>query len=124
MRVFKTRPFAKRAASYGLSDERLLDCIREFEQGLIGDSLGGNLYKKTVSIHGRGKRGGLRTILLYKDSPDRVFCLHVFSKNEKSSLTSVELEFLRELAKEFLQLTIKQIDSCLETGYLEEVPNE
>ena len=37
-------------------DEQLLACAREFEQGLTGDALGGNLYKKRVSIEGRGKR--------------------------------------------------------------------
>lgn len=64
MRTFKTLQFAKSANLCGLSDEKLIECVREFERGLIGDSLGGNLYKKRVSTAQCGKRGGLRAILV------------------------------------------------------------
>lgn len=121
MRIFKTKAFVKEALSYGLSDNQLLICVSEVKRGLTGNALGGNLYKKRVPIQGHGKRGGLRTILLYQDSIDRVFCLHVFSKSTKSGLTKVELERLKRVSREFLNITSEQINTALENGFLEEV---
>lgn len=121
MRIFQTREFKKRAAACNLTDEHLIKCIQEFEQGLRGDSLGGNLYKKRIAARGGGKSGGFRTILLYQDSSQRIFCLHIFSKKEKTDLNSVEIESLIELGKKYLQLSTSQLEQALEIGNLQEI---
>ena len=35
----------------------------ELESGLVDADLGGHVYKKRVSLSGRGKRGGARTLI-------------------------------------------------------------
>lgn len=66
MRVFKNKAFAKWAVKEGLNDETLLSAIREIDNGLVDADLGGHIVKKRVALHGRGKSGGVRTLLAYK----------------------------------------------------------
>jgi hypothetical protein len=66
MRIFTTKWFMQWAAKEGLTDEALRTAVAEMEQGLIDASLGGHVYKKRVGVQGRGKRGGVRTLLAFK----------------------------------------------------------
>jgi hypothetical protein len=43
----------------------LRTAVYEIERGLIDDDLGGHVMKKRVAVGGRGKRGGVRTLLAY-----------------------------------------------------------
>lgn len=58
MRILKTSRFARDAITEGLTDVALKAAIKEFEEGLTGNALGGNLYKKRVAVGSKGKSGG------------------------------------------------------------------
>lgn len=58
MRVFQNKPFRKWAANEGLDNSDLWAAVEEMENGLVGDSLGANLYKKRIGLNNKGKSGG------------------------------------------------------------------
>lgn len=66
MRIFKTRAFARDARAEGLTDKCLLEAVKEIQMGLVDAVLGGNLVKKRIAVGGKGKKGGVRAILVYK----------------------------------------------------------
>jgi hypothetical protein len=39
----------------------------EMTRGLLGDRLGAHIYKKRIKLEGRGKSGGARAIVLFRD---------------------------------------------------------
>lgn len=73
VRVFKDLEFQDWAAEYGVNDNRLCTAASEIEAGLIDARLGGFLIKKRVAAEGRGKRGGYRTILGYREGSRLIF---------------------------------------------------
>lgn len=99
MRIFKTKPFSKDAKSEGLTDTAINEAIKEVQKGLVDAYLGGDLIKKRIGIGNKGKRGGVRTILVYKASATNIFCVHVFAKNDKDEITPKEREALKQLGK-------------------------
>ena len=103
MEKYKLKEFAKWSKAEGLSDKELNKIVQEMEQGLLGDRLGAFVYKKRIRIPGRGKRGGARTILIYKHHEVAVF-MYGYSKNEKSDLEQREEAALRTFAKAFMEL--------------------
>ncbi len=60
-RVFKTRQFAKWMRKTDQTDGALCLAVGEMVGGLVDADLGGDVLKKRVALHGRGKRGGART---------------------------------------------------------------
>ena len=103
MEIYKLKDFAKWAKKENLSDEDFIKVVDEMEKGLLGDRLGAFVYKKRFRIAGRGKRGGARSILIYKQKKIAVF-LYGYSKNEKSDLAPREEAALRVFAKAFIEL--------------------
>jgi hypothetical protein len=116
-----TKKFAKLATDEGLTDVALKESIEEFEEGLTGDALGGNLYKKRVAFGGKGKSGGLRTILVHKAADSRVFCIHVFAKSDQDNISAKELKAFKLMADFLLGLKAGQIKKSIETKALFEV---
>ena len=96
MRVFKTKVFARFARKEGISNTKLSNAVLEIEMGLYEADLGSGLFKKRVARPGEGKSGGYRTTVAYSEGMRSVF-LHGFPKNDKGSLTNLELEELRNL---------------------------
>jgi len=101
MRIFKTKWFSRWAVNECLSEQTLIEAVAEMEQGLIDANLGGHVVKKRVAIGGRGKSGGLRTILAFK-LRDKAFFLYGFAKNQQENIEDKELKALKLLAKHFL----------------------
>ena len=124
MRIFKTKAFVKSAKKERLTDVALKNAIKEIQQGLVDAYLGSNLIKKRIAIGGKGKSGGLRTILVYQDSIKNVFCVYVFSKNERENVTLKQLDQLRLLADFLLSRTAKQLEEALKAGEIQEVNKE
>ena len=123
MRVFKTRMFARWADRDGVSDAALLVAMDEISRGLIDANLGGHVYKKRVGIGGRGKSGGVRTLLALRVG-DRAFFVFGFAKNERSSLNDKELETLKRLASQLLSYDARELREALSTGKLYEVESD
>lgn len=98
----------------------VVHCGREIEAGLVDAHLGGFLLKKRIGIDGRGKSGGLRSILAHRQA-DRVVFLYVFGKNERDNLTEREKLALSELGDEYMRLTVDRLNHLVSTGILLEV---
>lgn len=123
MWVFKTRIFERWAAKEGVSDSALLNAVDEMNRGLHDVNLGGHVFKKRVGIGGRGKSGGVRTLLAYR-MEDRAFFIFGFAKNERANLSDKELEALKRLASQLLRYDEQELDEALSAGKLYEVESD
>lgn len=104
MEKYKLKDFARWAKRERISDKSLIEVIGEMSRGLLGDRLGANIYKKRIKIDGRGKRGGGRVIVLFKDKDVTLF-LYGYLKNEQGNISENEERQLRLFANEFSKLT-------------------
>ena len=120
MRVFKYKTFVKWAKKQGMTDDDLKKAIAEIQIGLIDANLGGDVYKKRIGIHGRGKRSSHRTIILMKIGDKAIFA-HGFSKGEKDNIAKNELEGFRVMAEAFLCLNDEQLAVLIDKQSLVEV---
>ena len=119
-RVFKTRYFIRWFRKIGLADAALCQAVKEMEQGLIDANLGGGIVKKRLALPGRGKRGGART-LVATNKGNCWFFLFGFEKNARANISVEELEGLREIAKQLLGMTSKQLNEAIRDSSLQEI---
>lgn len=122
-RVFKTRAFANQTKKVGLPDASLCAAVAEIESGLLDADLGGGLVKKRVALPGRGKSGGART-LIATNQGSRWFFVYGFAKNERSNISTVELEALKYLSGELLKLTGAELNRLIDCAELLEICND
>jgi hypothetical protein len=101
---YKLKDFAKWAKKEGISDEELGVVVSEMSRGLLGDRLGAHIYKKRLKVEGRGKRGGARAIVLFKDKDVTLF-LYGYLKNEQADISQNEERQLRLFAHDFMKLS-------------------
>ena len=101
---YKLKDFAKWAKKESISDDELAAVASEMSRGLLGDRLGAHIYKKRIRVEGRGKRGGARAIVLYKDQDVTLF-LYGYLKNDQAELSQNEEKQLRLFASEFMRLS-------------------
>ncbi|MFZ5601246.1 MAG: type II toxin-antitoxin system RelE/ParE family toxin [Pseudomonadota bacterium] len=123
MRIFKNKAFSKWAVKEGLDDGALRTAVDEMERGLIDADLGGHVVKKRVAIGGRGKSGGVRTLLAYKVG-SKAFFVYGFAKSARANISADELKALKHLAKELLSYSDKALAEAIEHGALIEVEND
>jgi hypothetical protein len=123
MWVFKTRMFERWAAKEGVSDSALLNAVDEMNRGLYDVNLGGHVFKKRVGTGGRGKSGGVRTLLAYR-MEDRAFFMFGFAKNERANVCDKELEALKRLASQLLGYGHQELQEALSAGKLYEVESD
>jgi hypothetical protein len=122
-RVFKTRQFAKWMRKTDLTDTALCQAVQEMVSGLVDADLGGDVLKKRVALPGRGKRGGVRTLVATRRA-SRWFFVYGFEKNEKANVSSKELEALQWLAEQLLDLTGHQLEVAVHDSSLQEICHE
>ena len=122
-RVFKTRHFNRWMRKTALTDVALCDAVREMAAGLIDADLGGDVVKKRVALPGRGKSGGVRTLVATRKA-SRWFFVFGFEKNERANVSVSELEALQVLASELLALSGVQLGIAVEDGALQEICHE
>jgi len=120
MRIFKYRTFRQWARSEGLGDSLLKNAVDEMEKGLVDAYLGSGLYKKRIARKGRGKSGGYRTILAFKQN-DRAFFMYGFAKNERDNITAKEELVYKKLARYYLEVTDQKCEMLVKNGELFEV---
>lgn len=121
MRIFRTRWFVKWAKKEKILDQALIQAVEETERGLIDADLGGHVYKKRVAIQGRGKSGGVRTLIAYQIQ-DRAFFIYGFAKNKRANISNKELQALQIIANNLLNHNDKMLDHLLNEKELVEVP--
>lgn len=123
MQTYKTKWFHRWAAKEGVTDQALASAVREMANGLVDADLGGHVVKKRVGLHGRGKRGGVRTLVAFRQE-DRAFFIYGFAKNERANISQKEFKALRLLATELLGYGNLALGKAVEAGELIEVTND
>ena len=123
MRIFKNRDFKKWSAKEGINDITLVQAVNEMERGLIDAALGGHVFKKRVALKGRGKSGGVRTLLAYK-LDDKAFFIYGFAKNTQANISDRELKVLKRYAKELFGYNDDSLELAKENYVLIEVEAE
>ena len=103
-----------------LTNQALCAAVDEMIQGLVDADLGGFVIKKRVGLAGRGKRGGVRT-LIATNKGNRWFFVYGFEKNVRENITDNELNALREIAESLLARDDAELDFAVEDGTLEEI---
>ena len=91
--------------------------------GLLDADLGGHVVKKRIALPGRGKRGGVRTLVATRLAK-RWFFLYGFSKNERSDISTNALRGFQELAKELLGFDERELAIAVAAGELLELKRE
>jgi hypothetical protein len=122
-RVFKTCQFAKWMRKTDLTYDALCLAVSGMVSGLVDADLGGDVLKKRVALHGRGKRGGARTLVATRRA-SRWFFVFGFEKNEKANVSRTELEAFQWLAKQLLDLSGAQLEFAAQDGSLQEICHE
>ena len=90
------------------------------QRGLIDADLGGCVFKKRIALPGKGKRGGARTLLAFKQG-HHVFFIYGFAKSARANISAAERKALRRLADELLSYGAARIDKALGAKELNEV---
>ncbi len=120
MQVFVTKTFERWMRKSGLSEERILLTALETFSGLSVVDLGAGLIKKRIAPAGRGKRSAARVIIATRKH-GRYFFLHGFHKNERTNLSEQELDYVRRIAKDLLELTPQELSVAIKAGQIIEV---
>ena len=112
-----TKWFKKWSKKANLSNQNMLEAIRNLEAGLSTADLGNHLYKVRIKRASSGKSSGFRTIILYKEK-DRAIFLYGFGKNEKANIDKAELRYFKKLGNDLLALTFDQLKQSIEQKIL------
>ena len=120
IKALKNRQFARWAKGEQLTDQALCNAIHEIERGLVDAKLGGPLLKKRISKGHRGKSGGLRTIIAYRQEHRLVF-LFGFAKRERANIDQTEKQALLELGNVYMAMSENDLSEAIRTGKLLEV---
>jgi hypothetical protein len=120
MRTFLAKWFKKWAAKNRITDKTLLDAVLGLQENKGVADLGASLYKVRVRMPSRGKSGGYRTLLMYKEGVRCVF-FSGFGKNEKSNLSDEELHDLKVLAKTYSSMSDVQFEKLVGIGLFFEI---
>ena len=120
---FKTRHFQRWLRKTELNDSALRKAVEEMTVGLIDADLGGGVVKKRIGLDGRGKRGGVRT-LIATNKRNRWFFLFGFEKNERDNIRDDELQALQDYAADLLKRTTAQLNTAVADGALLEIAND
>ena len=120
MRIFRNKSFTRFARREDIDDAALRKAIDDAESGLIAAKLGGGVIKQRVARPGKGKSGGLRTIILYK-AHALAFFVHGFAKKDRDNIAAGELTALKLLGSKMLSFDDQEIAKAVESGTLIEV---
>ena len=91
-------------------------CIRDS----IDADLGGGVIKQRIARPGKGKSGGYRTIIIFRQG-EKAFFIYGYAKSKRSNIEQDEVEVFRKAARELLALSDTQIMQLIENGALTEV---
>lgn len=120
MRVFKETWFSRFAGKEGITDNELLEAVKQLEAGQAEADLGGKVYKVRVARPGEGKSGGYRVIVLFK-SEEKTFFVYGFAKSDRSDIDEKEKKDFKKLAKNYFNLTDEIIEQAVKMGLLVEI---
>ena len=122
MLKLKTKWFKKWSKKNAVKDDQLHKALDSISKNAGIVDLGGGLYKVRIPGEQKGKSGGFRSIVVYRDFDLAIFVFG-FSKNEKENLSKDELKYFKKLAKDLLKFDKQKYIKLIQSGefyYLEE----
>jgi hypothetical protein len=122
-RIFKNGWFERFARKERLSDSALREAVEGAESGLVDADLGGGVIKQRVARPGKGKSGGYRTLILYRQG-DRAIFAFGFAKSAQANISKADLALLKDSAAEALGWDGEELDRLVASGTLVEIENE
>jgi hypothetical protein len=97
--------------------------VQRAESGLIDADLGGGVIKQRVARPGKGKSGGYRTLILFRQG-DRAIFAFAFAKSAQANISKVDLALLKDAAAEALGWNDDDLDRLVASGTLVEIEDE
>jgi hypothetical protein len=101
----------------------LLEAVARAESGLVDADLGGGVIKQRVARTGKGKSGGYRTLILFRQG-DRAIFAFGFAKSSQANISKADLALLKEAAREALGWRSKDLDRLADSGALVEIKDD
>jgi len=94
--------------------------VERAESGLVDADLGGGVIKQRVARPGKGKSGGYRTLILFRQG-DRAIFAFGFAKSAQANISKADLALLRDAATEALEWKDEELDRLVASGTLVEI---
>jgi len=88
--------------------------------GLVDADLGGGVIKQRVARPGKGKSGGYRTLILFRQG-DRAIFAFGFAKSAQTNISKADLALLRDAATEALEWNDEELDRLVASETLVEI---
>lgn len=120
IRVFKIKTFARWAKKI-LSDEQLCAAAQEIQQGQYEADLGAGLCKKRIAVSGRGKSGGVRTLVAKRGAHGLFFIAGRQKNDPGSDFTQANVAQVQIVAEALKRASVCELDSLLNEGLLKEI---
>ena len=120
MRIFKNSWFARFADKEGITDDELKEAVNLLEAGLPDADLGGDVYKVRIARPGKGKSGGYRMIVFFRNE-ERTFFVYAFAKSKRKNINKKELRIFKKRAKINLTMTNDELRDDLRKRDLIEI---
>jgi hypothetical protein len=98
----------------------LCAAIADAHNGLIDAALGGEVIKRRIARKGKGKSGGYRVLIAFRDGECAVF-LFGFAKSERADVRPDQLALLKLYAQRWLGLDDVKVSTAVSDGELREV---
>ena len=117
MKKLSTKWFKKWSKKVNLTNQDLLEALKNLEDGLSITDIGSHLFKVRVKREHSGKSSGFRTIIVYQENDKAIF-LYGFGKNEKQNIDKTELQYFKKLGNDLLALNLKQLKEFIEQEIL------
>ena len=97
--------------------------MQRAESGLVDADLGGGVIKQRVARPGKGKSGGYRTLILFRQG-DRAIFAFGFAKSAQANISRADLALLKDAAAEALGWSNEELDRLVASGTLVEIEDE
>ncbi len=120
MRIFKNKRFSKFARKEGISDEKLIQAVRDVDDGNIDADYGGGVIKQRIARPQEGKSGGYRTFILFRKG-ETAFFVFGFAKSSLDNIDKSDVRSFKKLAKILLSVSDNQVENLLKIGEIEEI---
>ena len=82
--------------------------------------LGGGVIKQRVARSGKGKSGGYRTLILFRQG-DRAIFAFGFAESAQANISKADLALLRDAATEALEWNDEELDRLVASETLVEI---
>lgn len=123
MRIFINAWFRRFARREDIDYKTLKEAVARADRGLIDADLGGGVIKQRIAKPGKGKSGGYRTIIIFRQG-ERAFFVYGYAKSKRSNIKQDEVEVFKKAAGELLALSDRQITQLVENEALMEVTDD